>query len=120
MADAIWPIDRYLLLGLEVDPGDGAIRTPVARGAHRQRPSGSAPPETLSGSLSLSGADLAIFREWGITTLRRWTLPFKVPDPETGAYRRYQFAGRPVWGMGTTADHLRRRWSVEVTLETLP
>lgn len=118
--NSAWPIDPVLLLGLRGGPGEGAIRSRVSRGPHRQRPLYSATPEPLDGEVVMTGQQFDLFRGWGKFTLEEWTQPFDLPEPGTLVTRAWQFTARPTWVHDVQGQQGRGVWRVQVSLESIP
>ena len=119
--NAPWPIASYLLLGLKGGAGDGALRSRVGRGPHRQRRMYSAVPEPLAGRMILTGSEFEAFRSWGKSTLKEWTLPFDCPEPGSLVPRAYQFTEpKPTWEFVVNGVFPSGRWMVDVAMETIP
>lgn len=124
MPVSFWPLDSGLLLPLQRPRARRLLVTPFEDGPPEVRLRNLAAPAMLTGSLRLTGAQLATFEAWGEGILQDWSLPFRWNDPKDCVDRVMQFAGEPgTPTMDTSAaagfEADRTAWLVPVTVWVL-
>jgi hypothetical protein len=116
MSVPVWPstLPRYFLKdGFTQDAADNLITSQTSVGPAKVRRRSTAGVEPLSGTIVMSLAQVAIFRNFVRNTIKDGAVPFTFPDPFGGAdllVRRKSHSLSP-WGTS---------WRVQLSLEALP
>jgi len=118
MSYATWPdtLPRCLILnGLSFDEPDVTVRDENDVGPDTVRLRYTAASQPFSGTMYMTSSQLATFRSFFRTTLRRGTLPFYWIDPTDGSTGVFRF--KPATFRGESQVGL---WRISCTIEKLP
>ena len=103
------------MLGTEAGSmGDGRVRANNDTGPASMRLDSLAVPDTLSGVLTMTAAELAELKTFVRETIRGGTLPFLFPDQQGGDDLLVRFVSLPNWARAGV------KFRVEFKLEIMP
>lgn len=118
-----WPLpnSRLLLDGLEADPGEGRVRTPMEFGPPKMRRRFTAAVRRVRGVVMVNGNDLRDLLAWGKGPLKEWSQSFAWYETTEDRAADFQFVRPPRWTL-VVPSHLpsARLWRVECEFEILP
>lgn len=120
MSNPVWPLtlpDVFLVDGFQESPPDILIRTKTDAGPSKVRPRYTTGPRAMTGTVSMTKAQLGSFDTFYRDTCRGGELPFDWSDPRQGAGTPATFRFLKV----EYSPHSKpSQWRVALTLETVP